>query len=429
MTVLDLYDPKFPHGTDAGWEKGCKSNTPCEFFGSEEWLTCTEAHLARQGDYQLRQHPRFEKIPRNGPTPAPPARPAAQVFPPLGVRGLKPTSGVNAAIVPAKDDHDAPTSAPVVPAPEVSTVQAGKLRRRTQRPAVGDPDFPHGTTTGYAYGCRLKDGCPGVDEDGQHRSCNMAVNEQGATARRNRLAAAPAQEELEREPVRQRDSWTLGAVDDAEPRHDPTHGSIDFDIQDAVDDMHPKSVGQRVALEETAQDRRDAGTTLDTAAAQTPDSAVTIAQLLEERTSLRREVRALEGKLDQATLDLNNSERAARDLAAAKQVLVDELATARTREADLRSATDREATRIYELEEQLEQLRRAIAEPTEITPRPLEAPGGDTGALESIGLTITPTAGHGVQLGFTAGQALDVRIAVAATDQPGLGDIAIRVGS
>jgi hypothetical protein len=40
---------------------------------------------------------------------------------------------------------------------------------------------------------------------------------------------------------------------------DPTHGRIDQDIQQAVEDMHPTSLGQRVALENTMQNRRDAG--------------------------------------------------------------------------------------------------------------------------------------------------------------------------
>ena len=41
---------------------------------------------------------------------------------------------------------------------------------------------------------------------------------------------------------------------------DPTHGRIDKDIQDQVDEMDPESLGQRVAIENTLQDRRDAET-------------------------------------------------------------------------------------------------------------------------------------------------------------------------
>jgi hypothetical protein len=51
------------------------------------------------------------------------------------------------------------------------------------------------------------------------------------------------------------------------PRHerrptlgDPTHGRIDRDIQWHVDDMKPFSIGQRVAMEQTLQDRRDGKT-------------------------------------------------------------------------------------------------------------------------------------------------------------------------
>lgn len=49
------------------------------------------------------------------------------------------------------------------------------------------------------------------------------------------------------------------AVQQAEPEewHDPTHGRIDRDIQTRVQDMDPVSVGQRVAMENTLQDKRD----------------------------------------------------------------------------------------------------------------------------------------------------------------------------
>jgi hypothetical protein len=45
-----------------------------------------------------------------------------------------------------------------------------------------------------------------------------------------------------------------------EPWYDPTHGRIDRDIQEYVDEVfQPIDVGQRVALENTLQARRDAG--------------------------------------------------------------------------------------------------------------------------------------------------------------------------
>lgn len=40
---------------------------------------------------------------------------------------------------------------------------------------------------------------------------------------------------------------------------DPTHGQIDRDIQDQVDEMRPRNIGQRVTIERTLQDRRDKG--------------------------------------------------------------------------------------------------------------------------------------------------------------------------
>ena len=43
------------------------------------------------------------------------------------------------------------------------------------------------------------------------------------------------------------------------PRHDPTYGQIDFDIQDHVDGLNLTSLGQRVAIERTLQDWRNDG--------------------------------------------------------------------------------------------------------------------------------------------------------------------------
>jgi len=44
-----------------------------------------------------------------------------------------------------------------------------------------------------------------------------------------------------------------------EERPDPTHGQIDRDIQAYIEEMNPTSVGQRVAMERTLQNRRDRG--------------------------------------------------------------------------------------------------------------------------------------------------------------------------
>lgn len=40
--------------------------------------------------------------------------------------------------------------------------------------------------------------------------------------------------------------------------HDPTHGRIDRDIQQTVDEMNPPTLGSRVAMENTLQERRNA---------------------------------------------------------------------------------------------------------------------------------------------------------------------------
>lgn len=67
----------------------------------------------------------------------------------------------------------------------------------------------------------------------------------GATARAHAKAKA----------VQERDAERFTAPD---LPADPTHGRIAPDIQAAVDDLEPRDIGQRVALENTLQSRRDA---------------------------------------------------------------------------------------------------------------------------------------------------------------------------
>jgi hypothetical protein len=51
------------------------------------------------------------------------------------------------------------------------------------------------------------------------------------------------------------DRWWCPDI--TEPLPDPTHGRIDPDIQAEVNEMNPRDVGQRVALENTLQEQRD----------------------------------------------------------------------------------------------------------------------------------------------------------------------------
>lgn len=55
------------------------------------------------------------------------------------------------------------------------------------------------------------------------------------------------------------DRFTIDEAGHVEVEHwvDPTHGRIDRDIQEAVDALGPQDVGQRVAMENTRQTRRD----------------------------------------------------------------------------------------------------------------------------------------------------------------------------
>lgn len=67
-----------------------------------------------------------------------------------------------------------------------------------------------------------------------------------------------AKERAERSPFRIEPIIEESEHDPSEEDgYDATHGRIDADIQRGVDEMNPASLGQRVAMENTLQERRD----------------------------------------------------------------------------------------------------------------------------------------------------------------------------
>lgn len=106
--------------------------------------------------------------------------------------------------------------------------------------------------------------------------------------------AAVAHARAKAKAVQERDAQRFTAPD---LPADPTHGRIDPDIQAAVDDLEPRDIGQRVALENTLQSRRDA-------AAPVPDPAPPVPAPRQERPLRRGEGRPPRNPLPDPPADL-----------------------------------------------------------------------------------------------------------------------------
>lgn len=106
-----------------------------------------------------------------------------------------------------------------------------------------DGSIVHGTAAGYDAGCHTAGGCPGSSEEfGQ--TCTEAKTRSRSEFRYGKAVANGREVEYlraERHPAAQ--VFRAPAVDP--------------DIAVAVDQMQPTSVGERVAIERTLQDRRD----------------------------------------------------------------------------------------------------------------------------------------------------------------------------
>lgn len=106
-SVDDLYDPDYPHGTPAGYDRGCRG-AACLNHGSAEFLTCREAKEAAGGNWAYRNQPRDEPFPRT--VDGPPAKQRDPI--PAGGVG---TSGIMAPLGQHKPSP--PVTAPPSPVP------------------------------------------------------------------------------------------------------------------------------------------------------------------------------------------------------------------------------------------------------------------------------------------------------------------------
>lgn len=196
MGAADRLEDGFPHGTPDGYRQGCKGSHCPE--GDEGRLSCMQAYTRYQSDFGYRR--RVDE----GMTPVQLAEFDAKV------------AEEKRALV-----AQAPRSAPEPsPTAEPSAV-----------PAIADER--HGTTSGYAAGCRLKEACPGVALVG--RSCTQAATEY--------------QREVKRRKRAEKDATTPG-VSKA-----PAEAAGDTPVLLAVRDQLAKSEGRVAELEGVLNDR------------------------------------------------------------------------------------------------------------------------------------------------------------------------------
>lgn len=225
--TLEILSAAITHGSPAGYQAGCRSEGGCPNHGSRDFLTCSEAAIARRRDFAISKLPPDQAIPRTATklertqrvtVTAPdttaskkPRRPrATNIAPPVKRQPSPPTK---------------PTQAPVPePEPEIKhgtlegywqggcyrddlcpadpTCAAVNLSHATGReppaPRKHTPKKPrtphqpvHGTVYGFARGCKSESECPNVATGGPSCSEARRAYYREYTARR-RAGAGPA---------------------------------------------------------------------------------------------------------------------------------------------------------------------------------------------------------------------------------------------
>lgn len=192
MSGADLFEDGFPHGTPAGYERGCKGGACPSKVATGQ--SCRDASVRNRSDAQYRalvaSGASVEVLaqPEGAPTPAAPkpqpARPAAPRQSPQPAREDR-------QLTPALERlHTVPADLPQ-PVGEREGAAGGEERPAGRGGAAGGRPraaAEHGTVAGYQRGCR--DDCPG-DADGL--TCRQAktdyARERYAARRAERLAA------------------------------------------------------------------------------------------------------------------------------------------------------------------------------------------------------------------------------------------------
>ncbi|ROS52950.1 hypothetical protein [Frigoribacterium sp. PhB24] len=170
MSGADLFEDGFPHGTPAGYERGCKGGAcPAKV---ETGQSCRDANVRVASDYGYR------RLALSGASVEVLAQPATPVVATVPEK-VKPKvrRGADLLMAPLGQHKPKPKPTPAAPAPVVAEPEPIVEPEPAPVPepvAEADPvevaPYPHGTPQGYRRGCR--DDCPG-GPDG--RSCRQAI--------------------------------------------------------------------------------------------------------------------------------------------------------------------------------------------------------------------------------------------------------------
>lgn len=206
MSSADLFEDGFPHGTKAGYERGCRGHGSCPGvldFGR----SCSQASMSYVGDYTYRKRVdagltagRIAELERLDAEAAAPVR---------RVSG----SGTNR--VPGANERTYET--PTVTVADSET-PLGDLAEDVQPGNAADGSFDgtegaepeqvdgiplekHGTTAGYSLGCRLRDECPAKATTGVSCANAVAAKQREAKARKGAGGGAVSPQEAVEVPV------------------------------------------------------------------------------------------------------------------------------------------------------------------------------------------------------------------------------------
>jgi hypothetical protein len=138
----------------------------CEFHGSQDFLTCAEAAIARRSDYSLGRLPEDQPLPR--------ARPAGAAERPEPQPGAAPHTPVHGTTWGYQRGCREDRTCPHWRRGKVTCAEARRAYLRSytsDRLAGRGSPLEHGTSNGYLMGCRDARLCPG---DGAGLSCSAA---------------------------------------------------------------------------------------------------------------------------------------------------------------------------------------------------------------------------------------------------------------
>lgn len=181
--TLDLLSTDMPHGSQAAFDHGCRSQGGCANSGASEYLTCVEAVAARRRDWHLSKLPAETPILRtaialrsdrelrtSSPQKAPSKRPAARRKPARSAQKQPTDSTPPPALQlprPAERSIPALTLRPTAADEATRSVpsRSSAAAPRRGRPRKAPSERVHGTPYGFQRGCKVHEDCPNVAQN------------------------------------------------------------------------------------------------------------------------------------------------------------------------------------------------------------------------------------------------------------------------